>query len=150
MLLLSSVYQILPPKRFTVYRPVVCLSFTSLQRETFIYRPRVSIKMSEAGDSSTIAAAISSTYWLLPPSVDRLGRFAQLFQRLLLFVAVFLLHYLADPSVNHTFCSWGNCSYGGTCCAQGGSRPGGGGTLSLPRPISAVFSCKALCLGSEM
>lgn len=140
LLLLSSVYQILPPKRFTVYHPVICLSLTSLQRETFIYCPRVNIEMSEA-------AAISSTYWLLPPSLDRLGRFAQLFQRMLLSVAVFLLHYLADPSVNHTFCSWVNCLYGGTCCAQGGGRPGGGGALSLHRPISAVFSCKALSLG---
>lgn len=93
--LLSSVYQILPPKRFTVYRPVICLSFTSPQCETFLYHPRVSIKISEAdGSSSTIAAAISSTYWLLPPSLDRLGRFAQPFQRLLLSIAVFLSHIL--------------------------------------------------------
>lgn len=89
--LLSGVYQILPPKRFTVYHPVISLSFTSPQCETFLDCPRVSIKISEAGGySRTIAAAINLTCWLLAPSVHRLGGFAQPFQRLLLSIAVFV------------------------------------------------------------
>ena len=64
--------------------------------ETFMYHPRdYYIKISEAdGSSSTVAAAINLMYWLLPPSLDRLGRFAQLFQRWLLSIAVFLSHIL--------------------------------------------------------
>lgn len=77
-----------------MYHPVTCLSFPRPQCETFVYFLRVRKKTSEADCSfGTIDTAINLTYCLLLLFLDRLGGFAQPFQRMLLSTAVFLSYF---------------------------------------------------------
>lgn len=120
--------------RFTVYHPVTCLSFSRPQCETFVYFLRVRKKTSEADCSfGTIDTAINLTYCLLLLFLDRLGGFAQPFQRMLLSTAVFLSYFFMSDQWN-THSPLG--LIGGNCCAQ--SR----GMLLLAWIICPIFSCK--------
>lgn len=111
------------------------------------------MKISEAdGYSRTVAAAINLTYWLLAPSIHRFCQGLPSPFKGCCFPLQLFFHVSCRPTVNHTFSfgSWISCSHSGACSAQDVGRPDGGGTLSLPRPIFAVFSYKALRLGWEV
>lgn len=87
--------------RPSLYHPVIHLSFPRPECETCVYFPGVRKKTSEAHCSfSTIDTAIDLTYCLLLPFLDRLGRFAQPFQRMLLSTAVFLSHFFLSNQGN--------------------------------------------------